>query len=228
MPSPSPRSLPIPVSAFSPPPLRAPSMNGALPPIVQEGNAAVRRRRICVLGSRQVGKSALVVQYVEHHFLSKYYPTIESTFHASLAHRSQPYTLEIVDTAGQDEYSVLASRYAIGVHGFVLVYSVASRPSFEMIRGLHDKIMQYYGVRGEVPCVIVGQKQDLVEKQLATRQITPQEGQALAKSIHAAWIETSASSNLNIDKVFDLLLEEVERQYSPTPDRPQPGRCWIM
>ncbi|EJT97509.1 hypothetical protein DACRYDRAFT_29360, partial [Dacryopinax primogenitus] len=170
-----------------------------------------RKRRICVLGSRQVGKSALVVQYVEHHFLPKYYPTIESTFHAPLQYHSHPYLLEIVDTAGQDEYSMLASRYAIGVHGFVLVYSVASRPSFEMIRGLHDKIMAYYGERAEVPCVIVGQKQDLVEQKLATRQVTPQEGQALAKEIHASWIETSACSNLNVSKVFDMLLEDVER-----------------
>ena len=60
----------------------------------------------------------------------------------------------------QDEYTLFPSKYAVGVHGYLLVYSINSRQSFEMIQTVHDKILDYAGIE-KVPCVIVGQKCDL-------------------------------------------------------------------
>ena len=51
-------------------------------------------------------------------------------------------------------------KYAVGIHGYILVYSIASRQSFEMIQTLHDKILDFQGV-DKVCCVVVGQKCDL-------------------------------------------------------------------
>jgi Ras family protein len=60
----------------------------------------------------------------------------------------------------QDEYSLFNHKYAVGIHGYILVYSIASRQSFEMIQTLHDKILDFQGVE-KVCCVVVGQKSDL-------------------------------------------------------------------
>lgn len=60
----------------------------------------------------------------------------------------------------QDEYSPINSQYAIGIHGYVLVYSIASRNSFNMIQTVYDKIVDFCGV-SKIPCVIVGSKSDL-------------------------------------------------------------------
>jgi Ras family protein len=60
----------------------------------------------------------------------------------------------------QDEYSLFNHKYAVGIHGYILVYSIASRQSFEMIQTLHDKILDFQGV-DKVCCVVVGQKSDL-------------------------------------------------------------------
>jgi GTPase SAR1 family protein len=60
----------------------------------------------------------------------------------------------------QDEYSILNSKHAIGIHGYVLVYSVTSRNSFDMIQIVYDKIISYCGMN-DIPCVIVGSKTDL-------------------------------------------------------------------
>lgn len=60
----------------------------------------------------------------------------------------------------QDEYSLFNHKYAVGIHGYILVYSIASRQSFEMIQTLHDKILDFQGV-DKVCCVVVGQKCDL-------------------------------------------------------------------
>lgn len=60
----------------------------------------------------------------------------------------------------QDEFSILTSRHAVGLHGWILVYSVSSRSSFEMCTIIREKILDYTG-RESVPMVLVGNKSDL-------------------------------------------------------------------
>ena len=111
--------------------------------------------------------------------MDSYYPTIETTFSKSVVYKGVEYDCHIIDTAGQvrlestcchsrllifnvkqDEYSPINSQHAIGIHGYVLVYSIASRNSFNMIQVIHDKIMDFCGLE-KIPCVIVGSKSDL-------------------------------------------------------------------
>ncbi len=60
-----------------------------------------RKRKIAVLGSRSVGKSSLVVRYVEDAFVDSYYPTIENIFNKKIRYKNQEYECDIIDTAGQ-------------------------------------------------------------------------------------------------------------------------------
>ncbi|EIE75453.1 hypothetical protein RO3G_00157 [Rhizopus delemar RA 99-880] len=60
-----------------------------------------KTRRIAVLGARAVGKSSLVIQFCENHFVDSYYPTIENTFTKTIKYRGSEYSVEIMDTAGQ-------------------------------------------------------------------------------------------------------------------------------
>ncbi|KAG2754717.1 hypothetical protein P692DRAFT_20769243 [Suillus brevipes Sb2] len=187
----------------------------------------LRKRKIAVLGSRSVGKSSLVVQFIENHFVESYYPTIESTFSKGVAYRGVEYDCDIIDTAGQDEYSILNSKHAIGIHGYVLVYSVTSRRSFDMIKIVYDKIVDFCG-KNDIPCVIVGAKTDL-QSSPNSRQVAPNEGEELAKLTNAAWVETSAKNNVNVGKVFELCLAEIEkRSPSSKTDQPEASRCLIM
>lgn len=129
------------------------------------------------------------MQFIENHFVESYYPTIESTFTKSVAYKGVDYDCDIIDTAGQvrltalsrnannfpdpllqDEYSILNSKHAIGIHGYVLVYSVTSRNSFEMIEIVYDKIIEFCGLN-EIPCVIVGSKQDLQSRYVPVREL---------------------------------------------------------
>ncbi|KAG1872558.1 small GTPase superfamily [Suillus discolor] len=187
----------------------------------------LRKRKIAVLGSRSVGKSSLVIQFIENHFVDAYYPTIESTFSKGVAYRGIEYDCDIIDTAGQDEYSILNSKHAIGIHGYVLVYSVTSRRSFDMIKIVYDKIVDFCG-KNDIPCVIVGAKTDL-QSSPNSRQVAPNEGEELAKLNNAAWVETSAKNNVNVGKVFELCLAEIEkRSPSSKTDQPEASRCLIM
>lgn len=91
----------------------------------------------------RIGKSSLAVQFVDGHFVDSYYPTIENTFSKTIRYKGQDFSTEIVDTAGQDEYSILNSKHFIGIHGYMLVYSVSSLPSFEMVQVIREKILNH-------------------------------------------------------------------------------------
>lgn len=83
-------------------------------------------------------------------------PLARSVYTASVPHLISYHEVK-------DEYSILNSKHAIGIHGFVLVYSVTSRNSFDMIQIVYDKIINFCGIK-EIPCVIVGSKIDLSQR----------------------------------------------------------------
>jgi Ras family protein len=75
-----------------------------------------------------------------------------------------------------------------------------------------------------VPIVIVGNKSDLRPEQ---RQVTPEDGKALAEEFKCAWTEASARYNENVLKAFELMVAEVER--SQNPSEPAGGsKCNVM
>ncbi|KAI9295790.1 ras-2 [Neoconidiobolus thromboides FSU 785] len=170
-------------------------------------------RRIAVLGSRAVGKSSLTIQFVENHFVDSYYPTIENTFTKDIKYKGQDFTVEIIDTAGQDEYSILPSQHAIGIHGYVLVYSVTSKSSFELVKIIRDKILNFTGTEW-VPLILVGNKKDLQ----AQRQVSLDEGKELSLSWNCQHLETSAKNNDNISRAFDMMINEIEKSMNPTEE----------
>ena len=70
-------------------------------------------------------------------------PAVSS--HSNFQVRGEDYTLELIDTAGQDEYSAFPSQYSIGIHGYILVYSITSDRSFHVVRDLYYKLLDTIG-----------------------------------------------------------------------------------
>jgi len=185
--------------------------------------AAQKQRKIALVGSRSVGKSSLTVQFVDGHFVESYYPTIENSFNKVIRFKGQDFATVIIDTAGQDEYSILQSKHFIGIHGYLIVYSVGSKQSFEMVRVIRDKILNHLGAEN-VPMTIVGNKCDFRPEQ---RQVTKEDGKALADEFKCAWTEASARFDENVAKAFELLIGEIERKENP--GEPAGGsKCEVM
>jgi len=178
---------------------------------------------MAVVGSRSVGKSSLTVQFVDGHFVDSYYPTIENTFSKVISYKGQEFATEIIDTAGQDEYSILNSKHFIGIHGYMLVYSIQSKETFEMIEVVRDKILNHLSA-DDVPICIVGNKSDLRPEQ---RKVTVEEGKALAEKLGCAWTEASAAYNENVTKAFTLMIGQIEK--GQNPGEPAGGKgCVLM
>ncbi|KAF7390977.1 hypothetical protein HZH68_010470 [Vespula germanica] len=168
-----------------------------------------KQRKIAIMGYRSVGKSSLSIQFVEGQFVDSYDPTIENTFTKSTRVNSQDYEVKLVDTAGQDEYSIFPTQYSMDIHGYVLVYSITSAKSFEVVKIIYEKLLDITG-KVHVPIVLVGNKTDLY----VDRMITTAQGKQLADAWHAAFLETSAKQNEVFNSVADIfhtLLIEIEK-----------------
>ncbi|AOW06204.1 P-loop containing nucleoside triphosphate hydrolase protein [Yarrowia lipolytica] len=185
--------------------------------------AAQRARKIAVVGSRAVGKSSMTVQFVEQHFVESYYPTIENQFSKTIVYKGIEYNTEIIDTAGQDEFSIMNQKHLLGVHGYLLVYSVTSRSTFDVLPIIHDKILNATG-SSSIPLVIVGNKSDLDSQ----RQVSVEEAKELAASWGGAFVETSARDGTNVAKAFELLVEEIEKTQNKTDPAAQNKNCIVM
>ena len=96
--------------------------------------------KIVILGSGGVGKSAIVVQYIQNHFIDLYDPTIEDCYRKQTIVDGNTFLLDILDTAGQEEYSAMRDQYMRAGEGFVLTYSIVSRQTFNEIDYFKERI----------------------------------------------------------------------------------------
>ncbi|CAI5732537.1 unnamed protein product [Peronospora destructor] len=163
------------------------------------------QRKLTVLGYPGVGKSSLTTCFVENRFVENYDPTIENTFHKTIRVRNAHFITDIVDTAGMDEYANFSQAASVGVHGYVLVYSIGLRTSFEKLKLINEKLLNMLG--SKPPRVLVGSMSDL-EK---AREVSVEEGQMLASNWECPFVECSAKDNENINEVFTYLIKEIER-----------------
>lgn len=95
-----------------------------------------------VLGSGGVGKSALTVQFVTGTFIEKYDPTIEDFYRKEIEVDSSPSVLEILDTAGTEQFASMRDLYIKNGQGFILVYSLVNQQSFQDIKPMRDQIIR--------------------------------------------------------------------------------------
>ena len=114
--------------------------------------------------------------------------------------------MKLVDTAGQDEYSIFPTQYTLNMDGFVLVYSIDSRKSFDVVKILHDKLLDLTG-KVLIPTVVVGNKLDLQ----AQRAVSCEEGKKFASQIKAQFVEVSAKQNNLVNDVFEGLILTIEK-----------------
>ena len=114
----------------------------------------------------------------------------------------------------QDEYSAMRDQYMRTGEGFMLVFDVTSRESFDELAKFAEQISRVKDADAvRVPLLVVGNKCDLEQQ----RQVTTAEAQAFARSLGASLIETSAAQRVNVDEAFHELVRTVRRhQASPT------------
>lgn len=166
--------------------------------------------KIVVLGAGGVGKSALTVQFVQGIYIESYDPTIEDSYRKVTEIDKRPCTLEILDTAGVEQFTAMRELYIKNGQGFILVYSVTNPDSLKELLSLREQIIRIKE-NANVPIVLVANKSDLS----AEREVTPEMGVQVANSWgRTPFYETSAKFCLNVDQVFTDLVRQIMRRDS--------------
>ncbi|KAI9497232.1 ras-like protein 1 [Zychaea mexicana] len=173
---------------------------------MSKASSFVREYKLVMVGGGGVGKSALTIQFIQSHFVDEYDPTIEDSYRKQCVIDSETALLDVLDTAGQEEYSAMREQYMRNGEGFLLVYSITSRMSFEEITTFYQQICRVKD-RDYFPMVLVANKSDLE----ADRQVSSQEGRDLARQFGCQFLETSAKQRIHVDDAFYQVVRDIRR-----------------
>jgi small GTP-binding protein len=186
--------------------------------------------KIVVLGGGGVGKSALTIRLVTNNFLEEYDPTIEDSYRKSVVIDEKACLLDILDTAGQEEFSSMQDQWMREGQAFLVVYSITSRNTFEEAIIMREKILRCKEEE-EPPIVLVGNKCDLEY----ARQVTNEEGMQLAEEWgeNSTFFETSAKEKINHIECFYAAVRLVREQCEKSKEETTGGggggfRCQIL
>ena len=154
----------------------------------------------------------MALQYVQQLFVDTYDPTIQDNYRKKVNIQGKWYTLDILDTAGQDEFSALRSQYMSNYEAFLLVCSITSVPSLVELRDFYKEIYRSkchpgeFQPRTRIPCLMVCNKVDLKQYQKFDEQAL----RSMTKELigdELNYIYTSAKENFNVEKCFDIVSE---------------------
>ncbi|XP_052800717.1 GTPase HRas isoform X3 [Mya arenaria] len=161
--------------------------------------------KLVVVGAGGVGKSALTIQLIQNLFVEEYDPTIEDSYRKQVVIDGETCLLDILDTAGQEEYSAMRDQYMRTGEGFLCVFAVNNAKSFEDINQYREQIKRVKDA-DEVPMVLVGNKVDLQSRSVDTRQ-----AKQVADSYNIPYVETSAKTRQGVDDAFYTLVREIRK-----------------
>ncbi|KAF9533712.1 small GTPase superfamily [Crepidotus variabilis] len=180
----------------------------------------MRQFNVVVLGAGGVGKSALTVRFIRDVFVENYDPTIEEEYRRPITVDGQLDSLEVLDTAGAEQFTSLNEVYIKSGKGFVLVFSLTQEASLQELDNLRKQILRVKGGDARVPMVVVGTKLDLVNE----REVQRHTIENLSRQWNIPFYETSAKRNWHVTEVFEDLLRQMRKYYPADPSRKRKKR----
>ena len=159
--------------------------------------------KVTLLGAGGVGKSALTLRIISGVFTPTYNPTIEDYYrHDTNIDGVGPCIVEILDTAGTEQFASMRQLYITNGQAFALVYAVDDRSSFEEVKEIYSQITEVKSPQN-ISVVLVGNKCDLDDR----REVEEREGQEAAKEMcDSPFLETSAKEGTHVFDFFATLV----------------------
>ena len=156
--------------------------------------------KVLLLGNSDVGKSSMLLRFVDSVWNDAFTPTIGVDFKVkTLEINNKRVKMQIWDTAGQERFRTVVSTYFRGAHGILLLYDVTNKDSFKNLENWLIEIEK--NSNQKVLKILIGNKCDLTED----REITTEEGQTFANRNGMEFMETSAKMNTNVTEAFETL-----------------------
>ena len=139
--------------------------------------------------------------------MENYEPTKADNYRKKTVVSGEQCQIDILDTAGQEDYAVVRDNYFRTGEGFLCVFSLTERETFETMRDFREQILRVK-IDEQIPIILVGNKVDIRDQ----RMVTADEASALAQSWGVQYEETSAKTKLNVDKIYYDLVIQIKRR----------------
>lgn len=167
--------------------------------------------KLLLIGDSGVGKTCLLFRFSDDAFNTTFISTIGIDFKIkTIELGGKKIKLQIWDTAGQERFHTITTSYYRGAMGIMLVYDITSSKTFDNITKWLRNIDEH--ANEDVEKMILGNKCDMVDK----RQVPRQRGEEVARQHNVPFLETSAKSNVNVEKAFMDLTQAI---LNKTPNR---------
>jgi len=165
--------------------------------------------KVVLIGESGVGKTSLIVQYVNNSFNAFNQPTIGGSFcnKTIVCDDNKIVKLEIWDTAGQERYHSIANIFYQNAQVALLVYDIAVEESF-------NKIVNYWaeevrkGIKENALIAIIGNKNDLCVEDPNNEKVKEDEARDFAKSINALYFKSSAKNHEMVRDIFETVTKK--------------------
>ena len=160
--------------------------------------------KLAILGKTLVGKSALTYRFICDKFPTEHDTTVEDQYRINITIDDKKCDLEILDTAGQDDYQTMLDTWIEFGNCYLLVYSIDDLESFNSLKKKYERICQIKN-NENFSVVIVGNKCDLPENE---RKVQKTEVENYCKSISVEFMETSALNKINVKEAFTAVVHD--------------------
>ncbi|KAF9288122.1 hypothetical protein BGZ74_000958 [Mortierella antarctica] len=192
----------------------------------KKGKQDLPLHKVIMVGSGGVGKSALTLQYMYGDFVEEYDPTKADSYRKKIMLDGHECQIDILDTAGQEEYAAIRDNYYRSGEGFLCVFSICEYESFTHTQEFKDQISRVLD-DDKIPFILVGNKADLGQ----LRKVNHEEAAAKAAEWNCLYIETSAKTRQNVEEVYSILMRKIEERKEGAKDRERKnkkGKCVIL
>lgn len=167
---------------------------------IRRKKSSLSEVKVAVLGAPAVGKSALTVRFLTKRYIGEYDHQSENRYKYEVLVDGEPILFEILDTCPKSEDDTPACESLQWADGFLLVYSITDRRSFNYVRRIKQQLP------GDTPLALVGNKGDMVH----LRQVSTEEGEILAKDYDCWFAELTAAEQVSqVAEAFHELCREV-------------------
>ncbi|XP_028169616.1 ras-related protein Ral-a isoform X4 [Ostrinia furnacalis] len=186
-----------------------PGVRRASPVMSKKPAAAPTLHKVIMVGSGGVGKSALTLQFMYDEFVEDYEPTKADSYRKKVVLDGEEVQIDILDTAGQEDYAAIRDNYFRSGEGFLCVFSITEPESFDATQEFREQILRVKNDEN-IPFLLVGNKSDLADK----RRVPLDACRERAAAWQVPYVETSAKTRDNVDKVFFDLMREIRSRKS--------------
>ena len=166
------------------------------------------RVKCVLLGDVGVGKTSIIQRYIENKFIPSKPSTVTSNFfEKDIKINGQDITLEIWDTAGQEQFRSVTQIFVKNSKIIILVYNVTNKESFDSLSYWYNFIIKELGPN--IILGLLGNKNDLIFDENFNEEVNPEEGKTYASKIGSSFALISAKISAHEIKEFinELLIK---------------------